>query len=159
MRIYCGLTLTSQLDALCAQYANPRCLRNWGETITTSTKKTTGNHKGYLLFFGRSGGTRTHGLQYPKLARYQLRYTSIKIFSFNSFFVVSVRQFVLARFPSGRIVASLVRPALSPCSLLCGLHFQKTTLSCFFSFTNFATPRNYSQNIISPFLKNVNAFY
>ena len=26
---------------------------------------------------GRSGGTRTHGLQYPKLARYQLRYTSI----------------------------------------------------------------------------------
>ena len=25
---------------------------------------------------GRSGGTRTHGLQYPKLARYQLRYTS-----------------------------------------------------------------------------------
>ena len=25
--------------------------------------------------------------------------------------------------------------------LLCGLHFQKTTLSCFFSFTNFATPR------------------
>ena len=28
-------------------------------------------------FFGRSGGTRTRGLQYPKLARYQLRYTSI----------------------------------------------------------------------------------
>ena len=27
-------------------------------------------------FFGRSGGTRTRGLQYPKLARYQLRYTS-----------------------------------------------------------------------------------
>ena len=28
---------------------------------------------------GRSGGTRTHGLQYPKLARYQLRYTSLII--------------------------------------------------------------------------------
>ena len=27
--------------------------------------------------FGRSGGTRTHGLQYPKLARYHLRYASI----------------------------------------------------------------------------------
>ena len=26
--------------------------------------------------FGRSGGTRTHGLQYPKLARYHLRYAS-----------------------------------------------------------------------------------
>ena len=25
---------------------------------------------------GRSGGTRTHGLQYPKLARYHLRYAS-----------------------------------------------------------------------------------
>ena len=30
-----------------------------------------------MLFYGRSGGTRTHGLQYPKLARYHLRYASI----------------------------------------------------------------------------------
>ena len=28
------------------------------------------------VFYGRSGGTRTHGLQYPKLARYHLRYAS-----------------------------------------------------------------------------------
>ena len=28
---------------------------------------------------GRSGGTRTHGLQYPKLARYHLRYASKRI--------------------------------------------------------------------------------
>ena len=25
MRIYCSLTLTSKLDALCAQYTNPHC--------------------------------------------------------------------------------------------------------------------------------------
>ena len=30
-----------------------------------------------LTIDGRSGGTRTHGLQYPKLARYHLRYASI----------------------------------------------------------------------------------
>ena len=30
--------------------------------------------------FGRSGGTRTRGLQYPKLARYHLRYASIKTY-------------------------------------------------------------------------------
>ena len=29
-----------------------------------------------LTIVGRSGGTRTRGLQYPKLARYHLRYTS-----------------------------------------------------------------------------------
>ena len=32
--------------------------------------------EGNPSFFGRSGGTRTHGLQYPKLARYHLRYAS-----------------------------------------------------------------------------------
>ena len=40
--------------------------------------------KGCSFFFGRSGGTRTRGLQYPKLARYQLRYTS-KMLIFHSF--------------------------------------------------------------------------
>ena len=38
--------------------------------------------------FGRSGGTRTHGLQYPKLARYHLRYASKLIIKLN-FVVVS----------------------------------------------------------------------
>ena len=42
-------------------------------------EKRTDNRKGYLFFFGRSGGTRTRGLQYPKLARYQLRYTSMSV--------------------------------------------------------------------------------
>ena len=32
--------------------------------------------KGISFSLGRSGGTRTHGLQYPKLARYHLRYAS-----------------------------------------------------------------------------------
>ena len=42
-------------------------------------RKTAENKSKWLVFgcfFGRSGGTRTRGLQYPKLARYQLRYTS-----------------------------------------------------------------------------------
>ena len=38
----------------------------------------------FQLFFGRSGGTRTRGLQYPKLARYQLRYTSKLLFILDS---------------------------------------------------------------------------
>ena len=44
-------------------------LRNRKEILAVSAVKTAKN--------GRSGGTRTRGLQYPKLARYQLRYTSI----------------------------------------------------------------------------------
>ena len=44
--------------------------------ILATSKKRTDNTCGYPFFFGRSGGTRTRGLQYPKLARYQLRYTS-----------------------------------------------------------------------------------
>ena len=39
--------------------------------------KKEGLPQGKSFFFGRSGGTRTHGLQYPKLARYHLRYASI----------------------------------------------------------------------------------
>ena len=34
--------------------------------VLTTIKKITDNRKGCLLFFGRSGGTRTRGLQYPK---------------------------------------------------------------------------------------------
>ena len=33
----------------------------------------------YLVFFGPSGGTRTHGILLPKQARYQLRYTRIEL--------------------------------------------------------------------------------
>ncbi len=44
-------------------------LRNRKEILAVSAVKTAKN--------GRSGGTRTHGLQYPKLARYHLRYASI----------------------------------------------------------------------------------
>ena len=40
--------------------------------------------------FGRSGGTRTRGLQYPKLARYHLRYTSL----FNSLNIPQFYQIV-----------------------------------------------------------------
>ena len=43
-------------------------LRNRKEILAVSAVKTAKN--------GRSGGTRTHGLQYPKLARYHLRYAS-----------------------------------------------------------------------------------
>ena len=39
--------------------------------------------------YGRSGGTRTHGLQYPKLARYHLRYASISKKTIDFFVVVS----------------------------------------------------------------------
>ena len=43
-------------------------LRNRKEILAVFAVKTAKN--------GRSGGTRTHGLQYPKLARYHLRYAS-----------------------------------------------------------------------------------
>ena len=89
---------------------------------------------------GRSGGTRTHGLQYPKLARYQLRYTSI-VFYFVYIRLLWYSSPELALIPVRSHSRNSRTPAPSPRSLLCGLHFQKTTLSCFFSFTNFATPR------------------
>ena len=38
------------------------------------------NHTCVWFSFGRSAETRTPGLQYPKLARYQLRYTSIHLY-------------------------------------------------------------------------------
>ena len=48
---------------------------------TSESQSSTGKNKresvGLSLIFGRSGGTRTRGLQYPKLARYHLRYTSL----------------------------------------------------------------------------------
>ena len=43
-------------------------LKTARKTLAVSAVKTAKN--------GRSGGTRTHGLQYPKLARYHLRYAS-----------------------------------------------------------------------------------
>ena len=62
-------------------------VRNLGKHVVTRKssnlckmyrKKPKTSQKGsFSAFFGRSGGTRTRGLQYPKLARYQLRYTSI----------------------------------------------------------------------------------
>ena len=44
---------------------------------------------------GRSGGTRTRGLQYPKLARYQLRYTSI--FCFLNLYWTKLSAYLSAR--------------------------------------------------------------
>ena len=43
-------------------------------------QKTEESHKDSLLLFGRSAESRTPGLQYPKLARYQLRYTSKNVY-------------------------------------------------------------------------------
>ena len=70
------LRLTSKLVDLRKEYANSFLLRKNVVLIIHTGKKTKENHKGSLFFFGRSVEIRTPGLQYPKLARYQLRYTS-----------------------------------------------------------------------------------
>ena len=44
--------------------------------VSPATKIKKGSRRMPTALFGRSGGTRTRGLQYPKLARYHLRYTS-----------------------------------------------------------------------------------
>ena len=51
-------------------------LRKTSSSHSTALTKKRTTRKERFSFFGRSGGTRTRGLQYPKLARYQLRYTS-----------------------------------------------------------------------------------
>ena len=76
-RRYPHLPLTSKLDASSWGMRTPFCYAEMEFSSATSTKKEKENHKGSLsLFFGRSVEIRTPGLQYPKLARYQLRYTS-----------------------------------------------------------------------------------
>ena len=76
-----ALRLTSELVDLRAGYANSHsALCAEASSRPHHKQKRTDNRKGCLFFFGRSGGTRTRGLQYPKLARYQLRYTSFGLF-------------------------------------------------------------------------------
>ena len=70
------LRLESKLSDLRVGYANSHLAAQDEFKSDHHNEKNADNHKGYLRFFGRSGGTRTRGLQYPKLARYQLRYTS-----------------------------------------------------------------------------------
>ena len=57
----------------------PSCIRTNGFELNTPSakRKEQGMPKGIPCSFGRSVEIRTPGLQYPKLARYQLRYTSI----------------------------------------------------------------------------------
>ena len=51
--------------------------------------KKEGLPQGKSFFFGRSGGTRTHGLQYPKLARYHLRYASKSCYQICNTHIIS----------------------------------------------------------------------
>ena len=68
--------LESKLSDLQTEHANSFVHTHEWIRIEHVDKKRTDNHKGCLFFFGRSVEIRTPGLQYPKLARYQLRYTS-----------------------------------------------------------------------------------
>ena len=77
-----ALVVYERARHLCVQYANSFAQSANGVESSTPTKKRTDNHKGCLFFFGRSVEIRTPGLQYPKLARYQLRYTSKLLFCF-----------------------------------------------------------------------------
>ena len=70
------LRLTSKLVDLRTDMRTPVCYAEVKFSASTPTKKETDNRKGCLFLFGRSVEIRTPGLQYPKLARYQLRYTS-----------------------------------------------------------------------------------
>ena len=75
------LRLTSELVDLRKGYANSFVLRTNGfESNNASTKRKRDRVTAgvTLSLFGRSVEIRTPGLQYPKLARYQLRYTSKK---------------------------------------------------------------------------------
>ena len=74
-----ALPLNRHLEDLGGAYPSTR--NSFGikeaESKSHHRNKTKKEHRKDALFlFGRSGGTRTRGLQYPKLARYQLRYTS-----------------------------------------------------------------------------------
>ena len=66
-------------------------------------------------FFGRSGGTWTHGLLHPKQARYQLRYTSIfnlHIFTtdllYQSLFVLSISKNVESLFLTSLLLCVII---------------------------------------------------
>ena len=67
------LAIAPRNDYIFEPSENPRVRVPLPHSTPKKRKKTV------LDGLGRSGGTRTHGLQYPKLARYQLRYTSLVI--------------------------------------------------------------------------------
>ena len=64
--------LRLECELLCAK-------RKWSR-IEHTDQKIRPTARAGLIFFGRSVEIRTPGLQYPKLARYQLRYTSKLLF-------------------------------------------------------------------------------
>ena len=78
---------------LCEVASSPHRLRQ-------NEKKTVKNG-----LFGRSGGTRTHGLQYPKLARYHLRYASwsITLILYHKLLCLSIVFLKIKKFIFGRM--------------------------------------------------------
>ena len=93
--------------------------------------------------FGRSGGTRTHGLQYPKLARYHLRYASkrIKTIEFCCGQLCGQTQF-LTYFVSGEKCEKSKNFKGFQRLCVC-LVEQETTSTRNWRDTTFATPRKY----------------
>ena len=74
-----ALRLTSKLVELRLGHANP--ILRFAQKVGSRPHRLRQNEEKTVKngLFGRSGGTRTHGLQYPKLARYHLRYASKRI--------------------------------------------------------------------------------
>lgn len=60
--------------------------------------KKIGRHYAFRFLTGRSGETRTHGFQYPKLARYHLRYTSIALLLYSKVKALSRHSEMFFRF-------------------------------------------------------------
>ena len=83
------------------------CAITQGRIFSTATENKKAIGRMPNGFFGRSGGTRTRGLQYPKLARYQLRYTS------KCCFLFFVCVFSLMVFFRGDFVAPRQNPFIS----------------------------------------------
>ena len=100
-----ALAVYERARHLCVQYANSFVLSHEWSSHSVLGQKRKESRKDSLFFFGRSVEIRTPGLQYPKLARYQLRYTSK-----YSVFLLSVSLRCLSARPVGlplhrRIVA------------------------------------------------------
>ena len=53
--------------------------------ISDKDEENSGDHFHDHRNFGRSGGSRTHGLLDPNQARYQLRYTPIQLIHYTEF--------------------------------------------------------------------------
>ena len=150
---YSRLPLTSELDASARSMRTPLRKRKWSrnEQHLDQKEKEKDNRKGCPSLFGRSVEIRTPGLQYPKLARYQLRYTSKYYFIKKYITVVYIRRFGHTETGALPVCFCVVNRRLGTLGLIYSQ--RETSLRrkqhsvVFVSLSTYSTPRKYYQNI------------